>query len=152
LGKTASVAEEQTMRTQAVSSGNALCGRLLHFDDSGVPLWSNGGYMLKEEDWSSTEDISESALNPVWFVDGGDSQTEEFPNPWLPFFRNIFGLHSTLTEQNQVWSLHRALGVSCLSKNARQIQRIPHGSYANARKAVQYYFKSKDQSPKLTVI
>ena len=136
---------EQIQAEFAISrAGNdALCGRLLHFDDDGVPLWANGGYMLKEDDWFSSAAISQSAINPVWFIDGGDAQTENFPNPWLPWWRNMLQWYGTLLGQNQVWALHRAMGVECLSPNSRQLRTVPMKMANTARRAVQYYFEQR---------
>ena len=141
----ATVAEYESMKVKAVASGQSLCGRLLHFDDVGLPLWSNGGYMLKEDDWTSTLDISDAGINPVWFIDGGDSQTEEFVNPWLATIRSIIGmgLYRMLQGQNQVWALHAGLGSECLSQNSRFIRNVPDDSAKHARKAVQHCFKAK---------
>lgn len=131
-------------RQEAVDENLSLCGRLLHFDDDGKPLWSNGGYMLKEEDWYSSEDASKAANSPVLYVDGGDSTTEQFPNPWVPFWKNILGWGSAdLKGENQVWALHRSLGVECLAPNARKIQSMPEDSLDKARDIVKYYFGVK---------
>jgi len=139
----------ETIRAEAANSGDGLCGRLLHFDDEGNPLWSNGGYMLKEDDWSSSASASVEGMNPAWFVDGGDSQTEDFPNPWFPFFRNNLKLYNTMKNQNQVWTLQRAMGVECLPPNAREIRKVPEEMAANARKAVQFYLDNRPQNKKV---
>ena len=112
------------------------------FDDQGNPLWANGGYMLKEDDWNSSVDISLSAVNPVYYLDGGKSG-EVFPNPWTPWFRNLLQLYNTLRGENQVWALHRAMGSECLSPNARGLQMVDGQVAEKGRRAVQFYFENK---------
>ncbi|CAB9507590.1 Mannosyltransferase putative [Seminavis robusta] len=146
LSLDASPDTEQRVLSESIASQYALCGRLVHFDDNGVPLWTNGGYMLKEDDWFSSASISQSATNPVWFIDGGQEQEAgSIPNPWLPWWRNLLQWYGTLKGQNQVWALHHAMGVECLSPNSRQMRPVPTEMADKARRAVRHYFEQKKQ-------
>jgi hypothetical protein len=135
-----------------------LCGRLVHFDNAGRPLWSNGGYLTKEEDWPSTTAIGAFPLNPVWFVDGGDWTREELipttvagpldklwalftsPKPPLEEAYKSWERVKDYVPLNQDWRSHDRIGVNCLMANSRGIQQVPPESYAIALKAVERYF------------
>lgn len=134
-----------------------LCGRLAHFDDSGVPLWSNGGYLTKEEDWPSISAIGLYPLNPIWYVDGGDWLMEKFvPEVTLGFIDRLcswFSPQAPIAETyaqweqlknsnsvNQYWRIQEDIGVNCLMPNSRGIQQIPESAHVIALQSVQRYF------------
>ena len=145
-------------KSQVMKSNNmGLCGRLLHFDDSGTPLWSNGGYLTKEEDWKSTEPLGNYPLNPVWFVDGGDWFTEGFAPQvelgWLerlwsliaPFYpvSKTFAEWTSIKKSlhvNQNWVHDPEMGVMCLVPNARGIQPVPEEIVTLACGTIERYF------------
>ena len=107
----------------------ALCGRLLHFDDSGMPLWSNGGYITKEDDFFSKTGISKGGLRPFYFIDGGDSQSEQ-GHP----VQHQLG-------QNQNWIYNPKMGVNCLFPNARKTRHVPSEDASHGLDAVEYYLE-----------
>lgn len=135
-----------------------LCGRLVHFDSEGRPLWSNGGYLTKEEEWPSTTAIGRFPLNPVWYVDGGDWTREELvpttvvagpvdkfwawisPNPLLEETYIHWERVKDYVPLNQDWRSHDRIGANCLMANSRGIQQVPPESYAIALKAVERCF------------
>ena len=145
---------ESEINNAVALSGSHLCGRMLHFDEENNPLWSNGGYMLKDEDYKTTAAVAVKGLNPAYFIDGGDSFNEEFINPWLPYLRNInmFGsiwyhlFGGTLKNQNQVWAFNKALGSECLLPNARYLQLVEMKTATKARKAVDFYLGHQEHS------
>jgi Mannosyltransferase putative len=141
-----------------------LCGRIVHFDDMGQPLWSNGGYFTKEEDWHSSSQLAEQPLYPVWYADGGIWTEEEFiPNVddgfassrW--FLSWLFAPHNPNRETlqraqqewgaafkkgnpNQFWKTHGGMGVMCLLPNARGIRALPKDLSMTALRAVKRFF------------
>ena len=134
-----------------------LCGRLVHFDDSGNPLWSNGGYLTKEEDWPNSSPIGGYPLNPMWYVDGGDWRTEEFIPPivagpldsiwaWFapkPLLEETYAHWQRIKDKlpmNQYWRIDHNIGVNCIMANSRGIQKVPMESYTVASKAVERFF------------
>ncbi|CAB9520710.1 Putative alpha-1,3-mannosyltransferase [Seminavis robusta] len=145
----------------------ALCGRMVHFDDTGRPLWSNGGYFTEEdEDWASPSKWIEQPLNPIWYVDGGLWTEEEFlpsvPEPpaqpnWLQSwytlphnpdaFDTLQHAHNDWDEAlkkktrlNQHWISHGRRRVMCLLPNARGIRSVPKDVSMWGLKAVQRFF------------
>ena len=111
---------EESSEKQSLS----LCGRLLHVDDNRLPLWSNGGYMTKDDDRKTKHNLAEEGLGPFFFVDGGDSDTEK------------------MSEDNQVWKWHGKLQSACLRPNQRWIQPVPEESAKKGQEAVAFYFQS----------
>jgi Mannosyltransferase putative len=123
--------------------GIGLCGRIVHFDDAGHPLWSNGGYYTKEEDWPSSVHLSEQPLYPLWYADGGIWIEEEFiPNVNEAFEYEPSHVHNHVVKTlqlaqrhwdaafkegnpNQYWQYHREMGVMCLLPNSRGIRAVP---------------------------
>jgi hypothetical protein len=146
--------EIQKRFQEANENGYALCGRVVHFDDDNLPLWSNGGYFTKEEDWASTSDLAEFPLNAVWYVDGGDWLTEEF----LPMVPDLGGVRKTMAHvilaqahadweeakskgrMNQHWQTHGGMGVMCLNQNARGIREVPKEIANVATNAAKRFF------------
>jgi len=106
----------------------ALCGRLVHFNDEGLPLWSNGGYLTKEDDRDKETSASKNGLEPKLFIDGGDSITEKDQPVQKP------GL-------NQYWKFHDDMGVNCLDANARKVRPVPSEQVQKGTEAVNYYLE-----------
>ena len=124
----------------------ALCGRLLHFDDDGQPLWANGGYLTKDEDYASkSSDMSELELQPVWYLDGGDATTEQFPTVHPILWYTLYNMRG----MNQNWKVHSGIGVECISPNARNRRRVPDTSAKLTIQAVKNYVDllSSDRNP-----
>ncbi|CAB9499304.1 Mannosyltransferase putative [Seminavis robusta] len=134
-----------------------LCGRLVHFDEMGQPLWVNGGYLTKEEEWQSTSAVGSYPLNPLWFVDGGDWTTEDFipeytagpfekiwsffaPNPRLEDYLGHWEHVKDSIPMNQNWRVHERIGVYCLMANTRGIQLVPPAAYELGSEAVKRFF------------
>jgi len=109
----------------------ALCGRMLHFDDNGMPLWSNGGYYTREDDRKADNSIASQGLHPVLFADGGNSLTEE---------------GGAGKEDNQNWLENIELAVLCLYPNARKIRQVPAETTERGRMAVEYYLRILNQT------
>lgn len=140
----------------ANSNHMGLCGRLVHFDDSGAPLWTNGGYLTKEEDWPSTNAVGVFPLNPVWFVDGGDWTRETFlpkvvlgPLEWFSWMSPQRPIAETFAQWerikdnipvNQYWKIQEQIGVNCLMANIRGIQQVPAEARYLASKSVERFF------------
>ena len=126
--------DEITMSYTAVTSSDmitindqqnvALCGRIVHFDEAGQPIWSNGGYLTKEDDRDSKKVKSQDGLQPILFIDGG----YEFGPAGKP------GL-------NQYWKFHDKMGVNCLYPNSRKIQQVPPDEAKKGAEAVKYYLQ-----------
>ena len=122
-------------------SGMALCGRLLHFDDTGVPLWSNGGYTTKEDDRETEDKISEGGLRPLFFVDGGDSWNEyENTEGGIIADAHMFDVYKTRQFRNQFWKFDERLGVNCMLPNSRGTRPVITEHAKNGLDAVDYYF------------
>jgi Mannosyltransferase putative len=102
----------------------ALCGRMLHFDDEGLPLWSNGGYLTREDDRTIKNELAGKGLKPILFADGGDSTSEEGGGG---------------KERNQNWLFSQDLGVFCLFPNKRAIRHVPSNVAEKASTAVDFY-------------
>ncbi|CAB9522995.1 Putative alpha-1,3-mannosyltransferase [Seminavis robusta] len=144
----------------------ALCGRIVHFDDAGIPLWSNGGYFTKEEDWASSSKLADQPLNPIWYTDGGIWTEEDFlpkvadapkqPN-WLlswilkPYnpsaFETLQRAHNDwdaaltkATPLNQHWQTHGGMGVMCLLPNVRGVRALSKDLSSAALQAVKRFF------------
>jgi len=150
---------------EANADNRALCGRVVHFDDDNIPLWSNGGYFTKEEDWASSSHLAKYPLNPLWYIDGGDSLTEEFvPQREQPsllakaFFLSWFSPKPDKEQKviekafkdwesaiakgkaNQFWKTHGGMGVMCLLPNARGIREVPKELASAGTQAVKRFF------------
>lgn len=139
---------------QSSSSQNvslALCGRLLHFDDNGKPLWSNGGYLTKDDDRKSRHDGGEG-LNPVLYVEGGRFD--------VPGSTSTLGADNNNHKDNnnknnnndaspriQVWKLHPPLGVEGLipSKDSGGIQLVPPEIRNTAKAAIEHYLMAQSR-------
>ena len=152
--------EAQKRLKEANENGYALCGRVLHFDDDNNPLWSNGGYFTKEEDWQSTSKLAEFPLNAIWFVDGGDFTTEQFlprmegvkvklengeyGNPEgmavLAQAKKDWSKAKAQVRMNQDWKTHGGMGVMCLHPNQRGIRETPEKSTNIATNAAKRFF------------
>lgn len=155
-------AKVDALLQQANMEHYALCGRSLHFDDAGQPLWSNGGYFTKEEDWKSDSPLAEHPLYPLWYIDGGEWRKEEFiPNVPDDLFPNFLIDQPKINPEtkailqgtkkvwdsvkeddgvNQYWRIHHRMGVMCLYSNARGIQKVPIEMAKVASDAIQRYF------------
>ena len=104
--------------------------RMLHFDEQGSPLWSNGGYLTREDD-RDANNVASRGLKPLLFVDGGDSASEEGGRG---------------KEGNQNWRFHHGLGVLCLFPNLRGIRQVPPEYAEKGAHAVDYYVKTSDRA------
>ncbi|CAB9510892.1 Alpha-1,3-mannosyltransferase [Seminavis robusta] len=108
----------------------ALCGRMLHFDEEGLPLWSNGGYLTREDDRTAKEDVAGRGLKPILFADGGDSTTEAGGGG---------------PEGNQKWLFNHDIGVLCMFPNKRMVRPVKEEIVRNASNAVDFYVKNSKQ-------
>lgn len=111
----------------------ALCGRLLYFDEEGLPLWSNGGYLTKEDDQHSGLNASHCGLNFLLYIDGGDFVSEHGP----------VGKRS----RNQFQKFHEKMGVTCLFPNSGGMQKVPQKQVQNGLTTVEYFLNISKKVP-----
>lgn len=90
------------------------CGRLLHFDEQGKPLWWNGGYKNSERHYFRYKYLPLIDMNV--YDDGGRS--EERPNTGL-------------------WDMD-LIHMFCITQSSRKVRKLP----VDARKNSQFVIKS----------
>jgi hypothetical protein len=96
-----------------------ICGRMLHFDDQGVPLWWNGGFHLQEEA-DNTENVLERPLLPLEMFDDGGSVEDNWQ--LLP-----------------QWDCNGETSLFCKNPGARNIRKLPEDLRLTAEESLRTY-------------
>jgi hypothetical protein len=104
-----------------------VCGRMLHFDDEGLPLWWNGGFKYPEDEKEDSRFEQLPYVDVEVFDDGGNEDLDP-------------------VKEISLWTFDHERKVFCKDESIRKVRAVPEKQREFAEKAIQVHAKLRNLS------